>query len=214
MSMPTVVFDALGTLFDRAEAQRALTDLGAPEAALDAWFQRILHEAASVTILDAYRPFTELAESSLRTTLASLGLDPGRREPLDALQELDAYPDAEPALARLTERGWRVAVLTNGAEDSTESLLRRAGLDRHVDRVLSCDEVRAFKPAPAPYELAKRELGDELAFVAAHGWDVLGASACGLEPVWISRGEREWPFPFEPPRQADDLAGAATLLAG
>src|SRR5437764_8424944 len=93
-----VVFDALGTLFDLEPARRALVDLGAPPIALDSWYQRILHEAATVTIVGSYHPFKELAATALKTTLAQLGLDPHRTEPLDALAELDAYPEAVDAL--------------------------------------------------------------------------------------------------------------------
>jgi 2-haloacid dehalogenase len=206
----TVVFDALGTLFDRDAARRALVGAGAPPAALEAWFQRILHEAATVTIVGEYRPFPEVAAAALRTTLAQLELDPAADGPLAALQELDAYPDAADAL----RAAGSPAILTNGSRDSTRSLLERNGLDGLVDTILSCDDVRAFKPAAAPYELALRELGDDLVLVAAHGWDVLGAHAAGLGAVWVDRGEREWPFPLdEPPRASTLVQAVETALS-
>jgi 2-haloacid dehalogenase len=205
---PAVVFDANGTLFDLAKVRDALTSLGAPEAALEAWFQRLLHEAATATFVDAYRPFQELARSSLRTTLAQLGLDRDETRPLDALKELDPYPEAAEALDLVRGRAF---VLTNSGAGSTEQLLERAGLAGRIERVLSCDEVRRFKPHAAPYELARRVAGDDAVLVAAHGWDVVGARAAGMNAVWVDRNERVWPFPGPEPRRAADLAEAVRL---
>ena len=207
-----VVFDVMGTLFDLAPLRDALEALGAGPAALHAWFQRILHEAATVTLTGQYRPFKELAASALRTTLAQLDLDPGRTEPLDALSQLDPYPDAEPALRRLRDSGLRVVTLTNGAEESTEELLERGGLREYVEQVLSCDEVEAYKPHPAPYRLALRAVGGDATLVAAHAWDVVGARAAGYRAVWVDREERDWPLPVGAPKlRAGDLVEAARL---
>jgi 2-haloacid dehalogenase len=154
----------------------------------------------------------ELAASALKTTLAQLGLDAEETAPLDALAELDAYPDAADALRQLREARFRIAVLTNGSLDSTNKLLERGGLHDLVEETMSCDEVQRFKPHPAPYELAIERVGSGATLVAAHGWDVLGARAAGLDAVWIDREEREWPFPFDAPPRAADLVGAAQLV--
>ena len=204
-----IVFDANGTLFDLATARDSFVSIGAPDAAFDAWFQRLLHEAATATFVDAYRPFHELARSALRTTLAQLGLDADATQPLDALKELAAYPEAAEALELADGHAF---VLTNSALNTTEQLLERAGLRDSVRRVLSCDDVRRFKPHRAPYELALRVTGEDAVLVSAHGWDVVGARAAGLDAVWVDRTERVWPFPGPEPRRANDLV-AATRLA-
>lgn len=207
-----VVFDVMGTLFSLEAVRERFVALGAAPPALEAWFQRILHEAATVTIVDDYRPFKELAASALRTTLAQLGLDPERTEPLDALGELEPYPEAEAALRRLSDAGLTVVTLSNGARDSTEKLLGRGRLRQHVEQVLSCDEVQAFKPHRAPYEYALDRLSMPATMVAAHGWDIVGARAVGLDVIWVDREEQAWPFPLDQPPQADDLAEAAELI--
>lgn len=207
-----VVFDVMGTLFSLERARESFVALGPPAPALEAWFQRILHQAATVTIVDEYRPFKELAASALRTTLAQLGLDPERTSPLDALAELDPYPEAETALRRLHDAGLTVVALTNGAKDSTEKLLERGGLQAYFAHVLSCDEVKAFKPHRAPYELALDRLSRPATLVAAHAWDIVGARAAGLDVIWIDREEQVWPFPLDQPPQVHDLAEAADLI--
>lgn len=207
-----VVFDVMGTLFALESVRERFVALGAPAPALEAWFQRILHEAATVTIVGSYRPFKELAAAALETTLAQLDLDPKQTEPLDALAELEPYPDAEPALRRLREAGLTVIALTNGARASTEKLLERGNLREHVEQVLTCDDVQAFKPHRAPYELALDRVGRDAVMVAAHGWDIVGARAAGLDTVWVDREERVWPFPLDEPRRARDLGHAAELI--
>ncbi len=208
----TAVFDVNGTLFDLAPVRRALVELGAPPAALEAWFQRILHGSATVTIVESYQPFKELAAQALRTTLAQLDLDPEGTAPLEALGKLEPYPDAASALRRLREAEVEVMTLSNGARSDTEKLLERSGLSDLVDEIVSCDEVERFKPHRAPYKLAARRAGGAAVLVAAHGWDVVGAQAAGLDAVWIDREEREWPFPLPPPRRVHDLASAAEAI--
>lgn len=209
---PAVVFDVMGTLFDLDPARQAFVELGAPGAAVDAWFQRVLHEAATLTIVDDYRPFKEIAAAALQTTLAQLGLDTGETGPLDALAELEPYQDAPHALERLRDAGVDVVTLTNGSRESTEKLLDRGGLRQYLGEVVSCDDVRRFKPHRAPYEVALQRVGRGATMVAAHGWDIVGARSAGLQAIWVVREEKSWPFPLAPPVSAADLAGAADAI--
>lgn len=216
MATRTVCLDVMGTLFDLSALRRRLEQLGAPPATLEAWFGRLLHAAASVTLIDDYRPFPELAKPMLQSVLAQLELDPDRAdEVLDALAELNAYPDAAPALERLAGAGLGIVALTNGTEQNTRTLLGRSGLDRYVERVISTDAVGAYKPDPSVYAFAVDRLAvpaEEMTLIAAHGWDVIGANAAGLGAVWVSRLERRWPLPSPEPRAAADLLGAADLV--
>jgi 2-haloacid dehalogenase len=150
-----VAFDAMGTLFELSPLRDRLRGIGAPEQTLEAWFGRLLHSAASLTLAGEFRAFPELAETSLRTALAQQGLNQSRAgNVLEAFAELPAYGDAEPALARVRAAGLTVALLTNGGEANTRKLLERAALDRYVDAAISVDEVRKYKPAPEPYQHA------------------------------------------------------------
>jgi 2-haloacid dehalogenase len=212
MTPRVVVFDVMGTLFDLGPVRVRLEEIGAPGAALEAWFGRLLHSATSITLSGDFRPFRELAETTLRTTLAQLGVDETRAaDVLAALGELDAYPEADAAFARLEEVGVRRATLTNGGEEHTRRLLERAGLADRVEAVITVDEVEAYKPAAAPYRHAAARLQvepRELTLIAAHAWDVVGARAAGLGAVWIDRLERRWPFPLPEPSRASNLVEA------
>jgi 2-haloacid dehalogenase len=210
-----VVFDVMGTLFDLAPVRRRLSELGAPEGALEAWFGRMLHSAASLTLVGEFHPFREIGESTLRTTLAQLEVDAERAsEVLQALGRLDPYPDAAQAFDLLEGAGVPAVTLTNGGREHTETLLESAGLRSRVQQVLTVEEVRVYKPHPEPYHYVARTLGlpgESLTLIAAHGWDVLGARAAGLSAIWVDRLERRWPFPTVEPPSAGTLVGAVEL---
>src|SRR3954451_22496154 len=128
MTTRAVCVDVMGTLFDLSAPRRRLGDLGAPPATLEAWFGPLLHTAATVTLIDDYRPFPELARPVLESVLAQLNLDHGgAAHVLDALAQLDPYPDAVPALEGLASAGVRVVPLSNGADNTTPTLHARAG---------------------------------------------------------------------------------------
>ncbi len=213
-----VVFDAMGTLFELAPLRDRLRALGATGPALEAWFGRLLHTATSLTLAGSYRPFPELAEAALRTTLLQLDLDEGRAdEVLAGLAELPPYEDAEAALATARESGLDVALLTNGSEANTRRLLERASLERYVDAIVTVEEVDAYKPAPEPYRHAARRLAAEpgaVFLVAAHGWDVVGALSAGLQAIWVDRLERRWPLPLPEPPRVPGLVEAVAFVLG
>ena len=182
-----VVFDAMGTLFDLAPLRDRL---GA--AATEAWFERILHSAATLTIIGDFVPFKELARTTLATTCAKLGLDANQKDVLAQLQRLPPADGAREAL----ERAGHAFVLTNGGREGGEALLEHAGLAHLVQRVFGVDEVQAYKPDPRPYRLVLDTVG-EATLVAAHAWDVAGAARAGMRAGWVDRDERVWPFPSE-----------------
>lgn len=191
------MFDANGTLFGLDPVERLLGP-----AATEAFFERTLHSAASLTLAGTWAPFAEVARSALATTCAKLELDVDQEAALRALSELPAAPDAAEAVALAGD----CAILTNGGLESTRSLVERAGLP--VATVLSCEEVRAYKPSAAPYLYARERLG-ECVLVAAHAWDVAGAGAAGLRAIWVDRSERTWPLAgVEPGERAASLTEA------
>jgi 2-haloacid dehalogenase len=184
----------------------ALTDVGVEHEPVQRFFTRLLRDGFALAASGAHRPFPEVADGALAAIAP--GIPAGdRTRVLGAFRRLEAHPDAHPALDRLAGAGLPVVALTNGTAETTSVLLERNGLDSLVGRVVSIDEVRAWKPAPAPYLHAANVLGVEpqrLALVAAHAWDVHGARRAGLIGGWVSRLEGSFPATFDPP----DVTGA------
>jgi len=208
-----VLFDVLGTLFSLEPLQKKLR---AP--ALEAWFERLLHSATSLTLAGEFEPFADLAEATLKTTIAKLGLKQDPKAVLEALKQLPPDPAADAAFERLERANMLIGVLTNGGEKQTRQLLEAAGLLDRVAEIVSVEEVELYKPHPAVYKHAAERLGVEpkgVTLIAAHAWDVVGAKRAGLDAVWVDRLEREWPFPRGKPRSrvAHDLVEAAELAA-
>jgi 2-haloacid dehalogenase len=207
-----VLFNVVGTLFSLEPLQKKLRP-----AALEAWFERLLHSATALTLAGQFEPFAELAESTLQTTIAKLDLKTNPKDVLEALKNLPPYPDAGAAFDRLERAGVLIGTLTNSGENQARKLLESAGLDDRVAEIVSVEEVELYKPHPAVYRHAAERLGVEsrrITLIAAHAWDVVGAKQAGLDAIWVDRLEREWPFPKGKPRSrvAHDLAEAAELV--
>jgi 2-haloacid dehalogenase len=207
------IFDVLGTLFSLDAVRARLSTIGAPPATLEAWFERTLHSALTLTTVGEFRPFREVARTALQTTLAQLELDVARTEEmLTSLSEVQLHDDAAPTLDRLAHEGVRIVALTNSGAQQTEEILEQANLLDRFERTLSASDVGAYKPDRRPYEQAVRELEvapSEATLIAAHAWDVVGARAAGLDAIWVDRLERRWPLPVAEPRRVASLLEAA-----
>jgi 2-haloacid dehalogenase len=97
-----------------------------------------------------------------------------------------------------------------------EAALERGGIAPLVERTLSSEAIRAWKPNREVYLWATGVCDvapERLALVAAHGWDVQGAQRAGLTGAWFPRGERVYPEVFDPPHvTAADLPGTVGAL--
>ncbi|MDP8978509.1 MAG: haloacid dehalogenase type II [Actinomycetota bacterium] len=208
---PTAVaFDVNETLFSLERMGERLADAGLADGALQIWFTRVLRDGLALAATGDYHPFRALAAGHLAHLLDAEGLDADVHR-VDAVlshfAELDAQPDAEPALRRLREEGLPVVTLTNGHAETVGAMLEHARLDGLVDARLSVDEVGLWKPRPEPYHMAARHLGVEprrLALVSVHSWDIHGANRAGLVTGYANRMEGSFLPGFEEP----DVSGA------
>ncbi len=209
-----VAFDVNETLLDLSPVAAALVELGRPAELLPTVFGRTLATGFAATVAGTWLPF----RAAFDTALAQLtDLSEGDRARVaGAFLELSPHPDVEPALRRLVEAGVRVVTLSHGSPGVAEAGLERGGVTPLVERTLSSETVRAWKPAREVYLWAAGACGvppERMALVAAHGWDVLGAGRAGLTGAWFPRAERVYPAAFPAPAVvAADLAGAVDVL--
>jgi 2-haloacid dehalogenase len=85
--------------------------------------------------------------------------------------------------------------LTNGSAQTTRKLLGQAGLESFVEHIVSIEDVRHWTPRAEVYRHAANVAGvapDEMCLVAAHAWDILGASHAGLLTAWVVRKEKKF----------------------
>jgi 2-haloacid dehalogenase len=209
-----VAFDVNETLLDLAPVRAALVEAGEPESLLGAVFARTLLTGFAAAAVGSWCRFREAFDAAL----AQEGdLSPAQRSDVaDAFGELAPHPDVEPALRRLTEAGVRVVTLSHGSPGVAEAGLARGGITPLVERTLSSEVIRAWKPSRETYLWAAGTCDvppERMALVAAHGWDVLGAQRAGLTGVWFPRSERTYPAVYEPAHiAAGDLPSAVEAL--
>lgn len=198
-----VIFDMVGTVFSLGRAREKFAENNLNGELFDLWFSRLLQTSMAATLAGRFISFPEAAKASLRQVLTAADQPEelaGRL--LESLHELQPWPDAEDCLQRLREQDRRLCALTNSGAEAANALLRKAGLHDFFQMVLSIDEVGKWKPHPAPYQLALERFGVEpgqSCLVAAHAWDVIGAASVGMQTVWVSRLEKRWPYPGNPP---------------
>jgi 2-haloacid dehalogenase len=208
MKPAVVLFDVFGTMFQLDPIGKKLEEIGLP-GALKLWFARTLRDAFAIEAAGSFRTFREVAGGALEVLLVENGREPDRKvigRVLDTFKELPAWPDLEPALERLRERGVRLATLGNGSTEVVRALLERAGVASLFEASISVEEVKHWKPHPAPYQHALGTLGveaGEAALIAAHSWDILGARRAGLAGAWVSRLEKR----FHPAMEQPSLSG-------
>jgi 2-haloacid dehalogenase len=188
-----VAFDVNETLLD-LRALDPLFERGLGSAALRGpWFAQMLQLALVGGLTGRYVDFTAAQRAALAMLAEREGIAVAEADAeaiVDGMRRLPPHDDAAEALARLAERGLRLAALTNSPLDVAEEQLAGAGLRERFEAVLSADEVRALKPAPAPYRLVAERLGvpiGDVRLVAAHAWDVAGALAAGCTAAFVAR---------------------------
>jgi 2-haloacid dehalogenase len=140
-----------------------------------------------------YEDFGWVTERALGFALAVLGvsLPAGQARRLVELYDyLRPFPDAAPALGALAERGYELAVLSNGTPAMIGNCLANSGLGDFFGRRVSVDEVRVFKPSPVVYRHAAGRLAvpiGRVRLVTSNAFDSAGASAAGLRTAWVNR---------------------------
>lgn len=214
-----VAFDVVETLFALEPLAARMEDCGLPADALPVFFAQMLRDAMALEISGIYKQFAEVAAGALGVTMTNHGVSADETAVNDVLSgfaELPAHPDVRPALEKLRDAGVRAIALTNGSARNTQHLIARAGLDGLIERVISIDEVRHWKPHPEVYRHAARAIDVEpaqLALVAAHAWDTHGAKRAGLVTAWVRRQDRSYPATMAPPDvRASDLPAAVEAL--
>ncbi|WP_138732403.1 HAD family hydrolase [Modestobacter excelsi] len=201
-----VAFDVNETLLDLAPVGAALVEQGQPAELLPTVFARTLLTGFAGAAVGSWFPFRAAFEASV-AQLTGLPA-PACSAVADAFMEMSPHADVEPAFRRLTEAGVRVVTLSHGAPGVAEAGLTRGGVHGLVEQTLTSQSIRAWKPNREAYLWAVGVCGVEpaqMALVASHSWDVLGASRAGLTTGFTS-GRSEQVFA--------DVLGAPDVQGG
>ena len=217
-----LLFDVNETLLDLAPLKVSIRSaLGGRDELVPLWFTSLLHHSLVATVSDRYRDFHEIGAAVLQMVAASHGIELSAdlaRRTLAPMAWLPAYADVRPALKRLGQMGYRLAVLSNSSQAMLESQLTHAGLGGYFEALLSVETVAFFKPHPHTYRWAARRMGVEVhecLLVAAHGWDVAGALWAGSRAAFLQRpGKQEYLLAEAPECRVTTLTQLADRLPG
>ena len=213
-----VIFDVNETLLDLGALDPLFVGWYGDAIARKEWFAQTLHFAMTLAATREFRSFGEVGAAAL----AAIAHRRGRSLPDEATAQLreamlrpPAHPDVAPALHLLRHAGLVTAALSNNPLPVVQEQLRNVGLSPLFDEIMSVDEAGALKPAPEVYDFAVRRLGLAPAaiwMVAAHGWDIGGATRAGLRGAFVARSGQS-PDPFARPEiVADDLLTVARAI--
>ena len=223
--VPSVcVFDLNGTLLDSQGAAPLFRRIFGDKSSVNQWFEQLILFSEDITISGQYTDFFTLGEGVLKmlaeshnVSIRPADLDEWRK----AWLTWSAFPDVPSGLKQLKDAGFQLVTLTNSPPDEQVKQLKHAGIDQWIDKAISVEKVRQFKPAPKTYQLAAEEMGVPLAaicLVAAHSFDTLGAQCAGCSAALINRPGVALNAPLrveglpQPQVVAPDLPGVATQM--
>lgn len=188
-----VFLDALGTLLElqppwtllRARVPSEISDerlVAAVKAEME-YYKEHAHEGRDeASLADLRRRCAEFLSTQL-------GVEISAEELMQAVR-MGAYPDAEPTLRSLSERGLRLVVVSNW-DCSLPRVLERCGLAPLLTGAVSSAAAGARKPDPAIFapalELAGCEPSEALHVGDTPEEDLAAARAAGIRGLLIDR---------------------------
>ncbi len=213
-----VIFDVNETMLDLGALDPLFAQWFGDPGARKAWFAQTLHYAMTLAATREFRSFGEVGLAAFMEIARRRGMslsDDAAARLRGALLQLPAHLDVAPALRTLRDAGLVIAALSNNPLPVVEQQLHHAGLSPLFTEIMSVDEAGALKPAPEVYDFAVKRLDlppSSTWMVAAHGWDIAGATGAGLRGAFVARPGQS-PDPFAPPEIiADDLLTLAHAI--
>lgn len=222
-----LTFDCYGTLIDWERGildglRPLLRHHGVDDPGDDPLLERFAL-AESAVQEGAYAPYREVLAEVVRRLGRELGVRPSEEEASAfgaSVSRWPAFPDAPGALAAL-QRRFRLAVVSNVDDDLFAGSARQLGVA--FDEVVTAQQVKSYKPAPAHFHEVLRRLDlprERVLHVAQSLFhDIRPAKELGFTCVWVNRragrggGGATAPAQATPDLEVPDLATLARLAA-
>lgn len=214
------VFDAYGTLFDVHSAvgkhRQRLGDIADQVSAV--WRTKQLEYTWLRSLMGHHADFWQVTQDALDYAFDMHEVKDAelRKNLIEAYLNLDCYPDVPGALMQLKDRGFEIAILSNGTPTMLEAAVKNSGLGTLIPKIFSVEKVGVFKPDPRVYRIAVDELDvkpEEIVFQSSNAWDASGAAAFGFKVAWVNRfGQSPEQLPGRPDVEINTLSGLPELL--
>jgi 2-haloacid dehalogenase len=214
------VFDAYGTLFDVHSAvgkhRARLGDVADQVSAV--WRTKQLEYTWLRSLMGRHADFWQVTREALEFAFEMHAVKDSElsADLMEAYLQLTCYPEVPAALAELKERGFQIAILSNGTPAMLEAAVKNSRLEEVIPQIFSVETAGVFKPDPRVYQIAVDEMSlkpEEIVFQSSNAWDAAGAAAFGLKVAWINRfGQSPERLPGKPQVEIKDLAELPKLL--
>ena len=189
-----LAFDGMETLLDLGALAPFFKRVFDDGSVAQEWFGQAILYSETATLTGHFTPFGSLAAGILRmlggihqVAVTASDLD----ELKGLLSKVPPHPDVGPALRRLKDAGFRLAMLTDSPVPGPGAgPLARAGLAELFESQFSAESVRQYKPARATYQMVAQELSvttTSVCMVASHVWDLIGAKSAGCATALVTR---------------------------
>ena len=192
----TCVFDAYGTLFDVNAACRELSkEVGDKWNELSSlWRLRQVEYTWLRNSMKEYIDFWKITSDALDYAMETLNINniKLRDDLLSLYLELEAYPEVKSILEDIKKRGMKTAILSNGNKKMLERAVTNAKIQHLLDKILSVDDCKVYKPATEVYDLVYKKMGvkkENVLFFSSNAWDMHAASNYGFKTIWVNRFE-------------------------
>ena len=190
------IFDAYGTLFDVNAACRELAkEVGEQWQDLATlWRLRQVEYTWLRNSMNEYINFWNITEDALEYAMETLNMknEELKNKLLDLYLKLEAYPEVERVLMQLKKEGYQTGILSNGSEEMLASAVKNAKLENLLDKVLSVEKCKVYKPSSKVYDLVEKEFKINkinCAFFSSNAWDMHAAAHYGFKTIWVNRFE-------------------------
>ena len=216
----TCVFDAYGTLFDINAACRELSkEVGDRWNDLsNLWRLRQVEYTWLRNSMNEYIDFWKITSDALDYAMETLNINniKLRDDLLSLYLKLEAYPEVKSILEYIKKREMKTAILSNGNKKMLESAVTNAKIQHLLDKVLSVDDCKVYKPATEVYDLVDKKMGvkkENVLFFSSNAWDMHAASNYGFKTIWVNRFEGKLEkLPGKPDKIINSLAQIEKIL--
>ncbi|MBU3004472.1 haloacid dehalogenase type II [Paraglaciecola arctica] len=216
-----IIFDVNETLLDLETMRSSIgAALDGKSELTTLWFSTMLHHSLVTTVTGDYHDFGKIGVAALLMVAQNNGIAITPEEALTAIKtpllSLPPHPDVKSGLSKLQSLGYKIVSLTNSSNQGVKTQFANAGLTEYFEERLSIEDIKIYKPDLRSYAWAIEKLGiepQEALMVAAHGWDVAGAKAAGLQTAFIARpGKALYPLAPTPDYIVKDLTELVEIL--
>src|SRR5215212_8512396 len=166
-----ITFDCYDTLveFPIGDVTREILGTRAQAIDIDVFLSRFEALRYETTTSGPYQLYRDVLRNTLDQVMREFGLpyqDADGDALLEAVPTWGPFPEVPSALERLREE-YNLAIITN----SDDAIMARnvANIGVPIDRVITAEQARAYKPSPVIFDYALRALGcepDEIVHVA------------------------------------------------